>query len=99
MCAATRRKGTSIRRWNWRSTTRPTASAWRLTPSTAFPNFSRSAGMPRRNSATGRSHAGTTLTSTASTPRDYWMEVAVRVGLSFRRARVKVAGASYKTAT
>ena len=27
------------------------------------------------------------------------MEVAVRVSLSVRRARVKVAGASYKTAT
>ena len=34
-CAATRRRATSTRRWNWRSATRSTASTWPSTSSTA----------------------------------------------------------------
>src|ERR1039457_6148676 len=69
MCAATRKKGTSIRRWNWRSTMKPTASVLRLTPSTAFPHFSALARMPRRHSVTRKSPAAGTHTNMASTPR------------------------------
>ena len=46
-CAATRRRATSTRRWNWRSTTRSTASAWRSTSSTACRGCASPAPTPR----------------------------------------------------
>ena len=69
MSAGTRRRGISTRRWSWRSTTRPTASAWQSTPSIAFPGCKKSAGMRKTNSATGRSLAGDMHTNMGSTPR------------------------------
>src|SRR5262249_12555088 len=65
--ADTRRRATSTRQWNWRSITKPIASAWRSTPSTAFPGCSASADTPRRSSATGSSPAALTHTNLAST--------------------------------
>ena len=40
-CADTRRRATSTRRWNWRSTTKLTASVWRSMSSTASRNCRR----------------------------------------------------------
>ena len=65
--AATRRRATSTRRWSWPSATRPTASAWRSTRSTAC----RASMSPGRALAKpcsiSRSHAGIMLTSSVST--------------------------------
>src|SRR5215469_3374358 len=69
MCAATKRKAISTLRWNWPSTTRPIDSASRSTPLIAYRSSRRSAGTPRRSSATGRSLAGPTPTNMASTAR------------------------------
>jgi xylulose-5-phosphate/fructose-6-phosphate phosphoketolase len=51
------------------STEHPIDSAWPSTPLTVSPSCRRSADMPKRNSATSRSPAGRTHTSTASTAR------------------------------
>ena len=66
-CAATRSRAISTRRWNWRSATRPTASAWPSTRSTAC-HVSASLGRAlARPCSTSRSRARTTRTSSAST--------------------------------
>ena len=44
MCAVTRRKATSTRRWSWPSTTRSIASAWRSTRLIASPKLQRIGG-------------------------------------------------------
>ena len=62
-------RATSTRRWNWRSTTKSIASAWRSTRLTAFPNCRESGATPRKNSEISRLLAEPTLISMASTAR------------------------------
>src|SRR5271165_4957894 len=69
MCAATRRRATSTRRWSWRSTTRLIASPWLLTRLIASPNCKESGAKPRKSSGTPRSPAGPMPTRMASTVR------------------------------
>ena len=58
---ATRSRGTSTRRWSWRSATRSTGSAWRSTRSTGCRRWRRSAPTPASGCSTARSVPGVRL--------------------------------------
>src|ERR1700740_866015 len=73
MCAGTKRKATSTRRWSWLLTTRLTVSVWVLMLLTASRACRASVATPRRNFATRRSlaeHMPTSMASTAPTSQD-----------------------------